>query len=79
MLLQISDINMIVGMDGQEGKPMIQDVRGLNVRIRRPLRDLFRMVPEVQVDVQVMLDNSFLFQFFYLLVMNGTRHLAAWI
>ena len=79
MLLQISDINMIVGMDGQEGKPMIQDVRGLNVRIRRPLRDLFRMVPEVQVDVQVMVDNSFLFQLFYLLVMNGTRHLAAWI
>ena len=79
MLLQISDINMIVGMDGQEGKPMIQDVRGLNVRIRRPLRDLFRMVPEVQVDVQVMLDNSFLFQFFYLLLMNGMRHLAAWI
>ena len=73
-----SDI-MIVGMDGQEGKPMIQDVRGLNVRIRRPLRDLFRMVPEVQVDVQVMLDNSFLFQFFYLLLMNGMRHLAAWI
>ena len=70
---------MIVGMDGQEGKPMIQDVRGLNVRIRRPLRDLFRMVPEVQVDVQVMLDNSFLFQFFYLLLMNGMRHLAAWI
>jgi vacuolar protein sorting-associated protein 13A/C len=58
MLLQISGINMIVGMDGQEGKPMIQDVRGLTVRIRRPLRDLFRMVPEVQVDIQVLLEMS---------------------
>lgn len=53
-LLQISGINLVVGIGGVEGQPMIQEVQGLHVRVCRPLRDLFKRVPEVQIDVQVM-------------------------
>lgn len=44
---------MVVGINGQSGKPMIREARGLQVKVQRPLRDLFKKVPEVAVDVQV--------------------------
>ncbi|XP_024542530.1 uncharacterized protein LOC9648284 isoform X1 [Selaginella moellendorffii] len=52
--VDISGVNMVVGIDGKAGKPMIQEAQGLHLTIRRPLRDLFQKVPEVQVDVQVL-------------------------
>lgn len=50
---EISGINLVVGVNGIEGKAMVQEVRGLCISVSRPLRDLFRTVPELQVDVQV--------------------------
>ncbi|KAH7429919.1 hypothetical protein KP509_09G071400 [Ceratopteris richardii] len=49
---EISGINLVVGVGGIEGKPMIQDAQGISVRVCRPLRDLFKRTPMVQVDVQ---------------------------
>ncbi|KAL3679175.1 hypothetical protein R1sor_022131 [Riccia sorocarpa] len=50
---EITDINMVVGIDGEPGKPMIDEASRIHVTVRRPLRDLFKKVPELQVDVQV--------------------------
>ncbi len=52
-VVQMTGINMVVGIDGQPGKSMIQEARGLQVKVQRPLRDVFKKVPEVMVDVQV--------------------------
>jgi hypothetical protein len=53
MGVQITGVNMVVGINGQPGKPMIREARGLQVKVQRPLRDLFKKVPELAVDVQV--------------------------
>ncbi|XP_059076567.1 uncharacterized protein LOC131042467 isoform X2 [Cryptomeria japonica] len=50
---EISGINMVVGVDGQPGKSMIQEASGLRIKVCRSLRDVFRKVPEVAVDIQV--------------------------
>lgn len=44
---------MVVGIGGQPGKPMLREARGLQVTVQRPLRDLFKKVPELAIDVQV--------------------------
>ncbi|MCO5593425.1 hypothetical protein L7F22_047439 [Adiantum nelumboides] len=49
---EISGINLVVGIGGVEGKSMIQDAQGLHLKVCRPLRDVFKRAPEVQVDVQ---------------------------
>lgn len=46
---------MAVGVDGIIGKPMIHDGRGLHIYVRRSLRDVFRKVPTLSIDIQVML------------------------
>jgi hypothetical protein len=46
-------MNMVVGIDGQPGKPMIQEACGLHIKVCRSLRDIFKKVPEVAVDIQV--------------------------
>ncbi|PTQ34792.1 hypothetical protein MARPO_0076s0036 [Marchantia polymorpha] len=50
---EITDINMVVGIDGEPGKPMIEEASGIHITVKRPLRDLFKKVPEMQVDIQV--------------------------
>ncbi|CAM6102066.1 unnamed protein product [Calypogeia fissa] len=50
---EITDMNMVVGINGQPGKPMIEEASGIHIVVQRPLRDLFKKVPEMQVDVQV--------------------------
>ncbi len=51
--LQMTGINMVVGINGQSGKPMLRETKGLELKVQRPLRDLFKKVPELAIDVQV--------------------------
>lgn len=50
---QGQDLQFLVGIDGQAGRPMFEDVQGVTVTVKRPLRDLFKRLPEVETDVQV--------------------------
>lgn len=51
--LQILGINMSVGIDGRLGKPMIREGQGLDIFVRRSLRDVFRKVPTFSLEVKV--------------------------
>lgn len=51
--LQILGINMSVGIDGFLGKPMIREGQGLDIFVRRSLRDVFRKVPTFSLEVKV--------------------------
>lgn len=44
---------MLVGIDGCLGKPIIQEGQGLEVYVRRSLRDVFRKVPTFSLEVVV--------------------------
>lgn len=44
---------MSVGIDGCIGKPLIRESRGLDVYVRRSLRDVFRKVPTFALEVKV--------------------------
>ncbi|KAH1088253.1 hypothetical protein AAZX31_07G215500 [Glycine max] len=50
---QILGINMSVGIDGRLGKPMIREGQGLDIFVRRSLRDVFRKVPTFSLEVKV--------------------------
>ncbi|CAL5415223.1 unnamed protein product [Camellia sinensis] len=50
---EILGINMAVGIIGCIGKPMIRDGQGINVNVRRSLRDVFRKVPTFSLGVKV--------------------------
>lgn len=50
---QILGINMSVGIDGCLGKPMIREGQGLDIFVRRSLRDVFRKVPTISLEVKV--------------------------
>ncbi|XP_048235070.1 uncharacterized protein LOC8261314 isoform X2 [Ricinus communis] len=50
---KILGINMSVGVDGCLGKPMIQEGKGLDISVRRSLRDVFRKVPTFSLEVKV--------------------------
>lgn len=50
---EITGMNMVVGIDGRLGKPMIQEACGLHIKVCRSLRDVFKKVPEVAVDIQI--------------------------
>ncbi|KAI5061209.1 hypothetical protein GOP47_0023714 [Adiantum capillus-veneris] len=65
---EISGINLVVGIGGVEGKSMVQDAQGLHLRVCRPLRDLFKKAPEVQVDVQVQMLKGILSDKEYLVI-----------
>ncbi|KAK4798434.1 hypothetical protein SAY86_030760 [Trapa natans] len=62
---EILGINMTIGIDGHVGKPMIRKGRGLDVFVRRSLRDVFRKVPNFSLEVKigllhgVMLDKEY--------------------
>ncbi|GBG70050.1 hypothetical protein CBR_g4878 [Chara braunii] len=53
MKIQIEDANFMVGFGGLTQQPMVQDMVGLKVMLRRPLRDLFHAVPSMEIDVQM--------------------------
>jgi vacuolar protein sorting-associated protein 13A/C len=44
---------MSVGIDGCLGKPMIREGQGLDIFVRRSLRDVFRKVPTFSLEVKV--------------------------
>ncbi|KAK1591812.1 hypothetical protein Q3G72_014066 [Acer saccharum] len=50
---EIIGINMSVGINGRLGKPMIREGQGLDVFVRRSLRDVFRKVPTFSLEVKV--------------------------
>ena len=50
---QILGINMSVGVDGCLGKTMIREGKGLDISVRRSLRDVFRRVPTFSLEVKV--------------------------
>ncbi|KAK3025351.1 hypothetical protein RJ639_043860, partial [Escallonia herrerae] len=50
---EILGINMAVGIDGNIGKPMIRDGQDIHVYVRRSLRDIFRKVPTLSLEVKV--------------------------
>lgn len=50
---QIHGINMAIGINGRLGKPMIREGQGIDIEVRRSLRDVFRKVPNISVKVQV--------------------------
>ncbi|KAK8661863.1 hypothetical protein V6N13_091452 [Hibiscus sabdariffa] len=50
---EILGVNMYVGIDGCIGKPLIREGRGLDIYVRRSLRDVFRKVPTFALEVKV--------------------------
>lgn len=44
---------MSVGIDGCMGKSMIREGKGLDVYVRRSLRDIFKKVPTFSLEVKV--------------------------
>lgn len=44
---------MSIGINGRLGKPMIQEGQGLDIYVRRSLRDVFRKVPTFSLEVVV--------------------------
>lgn len=45
---------MSVGINGSIGKPMIREGQGLDIFVRRSLRDVFKKVPTLSVEVKVL-------------------------
>ncbi|KAJ1696999.1 hypothetical protein LUZ63_005511 [Rhynchospora breviuscula] len=50
---EIDGINMAVGVGGTLGKPMIREGQSMLIEVRRSLRDVFRKVPTMAIEVQV--------------------------
>ncbi|CAN1281796.1 Intermembrane lipid transfer protein vps13A [Linum perenne] len=50
---EILRFNMSVGIDGCLGKPIVRDGQGLDIYVRRSLRDVFRKVPTFALEVRV--------------------------
>lgn len=50
---KILGVNMAVGIDGSVGKPMIREGHGIDVYVRRSLRDVFRKIPTFSLEVKV--------------------------
>lgn len=55
---------MSVGINGSIGKPMIREGQGLDIFVRRSLRDVFQKVPTLSVEVKVLVF------FFYICLTN---------
>lgn len=60
MKLQILGINLAVGINGSIGKPMIREGRDIHVYVKRSLRDFFRKVPTLVLEVKVIILFSLL-------------------
>lgn len=57
--IQILGINVTVGINGCVGKPMIREGREVKLHVRRSLRDVFRKVPTLFLEIKVI--SQFLF------------------
>lgn len=70
---QIHGINMAIGIDGHLRRPMVGKIQGLEIIMRRSLRDIFRKVPKVSVEVKVIfgyLDRVLIPQFSSYFLLN---------
>lgn len=74
--LQILGINMSVGIDGCLGKPMIREGQGLDIFVRRSLRDVFRKVPTFSLEVKVSAKPNVIYFYFISLKMCKTTFLS---
>ncbi|KAG5388182.1 hypothetical protein IGI04_029723 [Brassica rapa subsp. trilocularis] len=50
---KILGLNMSVGISGSIGKPMIREGQGLDIFVRRSLRDVFKKVPTLSVEIKI--------------------------
>ncbi|EOA39345.1 hypothetical protein CARUB_v10012395mg [Capsella rubella] len=50
---KILGLNMSVGINGSIGKPMIREGQGLDIFVRRSLRDVFKKVPTLSVEIKI--------------------------
>ncbi|CAN8243432.1 unnamed protein product, partial [Cochlearia groenlandica] len=50
---KITGLNMSVGINGSISKPMIREGQGLDIYVRRSLRDVFKKVPTFSVEVKI--------------------------
>lgn len=57
---------MSVGIDGHIGKPMIREGKGLDIYVRRSLRDVFKKVPTLSLEVKVLFIFVVLLKFYWL-------------
>ena len=51
--MQILGINMFLGISDCIGEPMIRECKGLDIYVRRSLRDVFKKVPTFSFEVKV--------------------------
>lgn len=51
--VEMHGINMAVGVNGVLGKPIIRDGQGVHIQVRRSLRDIFRRIPTLALEVKV--------------------------
>jgi len=63
---------MSVGINGSIGKPMIREGQGLDIFVRRSLRDVFKKVPTLSVEVKVQVYFSIFDVLQYLLLVSRT-------
>lgn len=52
-VVKILGLNMSVGINGSIGKPMIREGQGLDIFVRRSLRDVFKKVPTLSIEIKV--------------------------
>ncbi|KAJ0228735.1 Vacuolar protein sorting-associated protein 13 [Hirschfeldia incana] len=50
---KILGLNMSVGINGSIGKPMIREGQGLDIFVRRSLRDVFKKIPTLSIEIKI--------------------------
>ncbi|XP_057872719.2 uncharacterized protein LOC131078906 isoform X2 [Cryptomeria japonica] len=51
--LQVQDVNLAVGVSGNLGERIIEDVNGFSLVIRRSLRDLWHQIPSIEAVIKI--------------------------
>jgi vacuolar protein sorting-associated protein 13A/C len=53
MTLEIEDLHLVVGVRGQTGEGIIQEVKGFSLVLRRLLCDLWHQVPAADLSIKI--------------------------
>ena len=51
--MQVEDVSLTVGVGGKTGSEIFDRLRGINLLLRRPLRDLWHKVLVIEATVKV--------------------------
>ncbi|CAM6084054.1 unnamed protein product [Calypogeia fissa] len=51
--LELEDLHLVVGVNGQTGEGIIQEARGLALVVRRPIRDLWHQLPAAEASIRI--------------------------